>query len=172
MTDKKIDFYKPWRIGDLPEKVMSRYKAFHEDFFEFDPAATYVGEIDDGVGIFEVPHCTYCGTGFYKTYRCKHVVCVYDSNISKYIEIDPDFKRYVLNIIDNLAHEKVEPESESMEEVHSDIQGGQFPRMYLLVDIIKGFSFHATSGEWEGQYLVCGYADDRLLLECIEIVTP
>jgi hypothetical protein len=92
VCNTRFDFYKPWRIKDLPDI----FRAILEEDTDFEPDATYVGGVDDY--IFEVPHCPYCGIGFYKTHRCKHLVCVYDNSNDEYRDIEQSFKDYVMNL--------------------------------------------------------------------------
>ena len=170
MSENRFDFYKPWRIKNLPSGIRSELESAYGDYFV--PGATYVGTIHDGVGVFEVPHCPYCGTGSFKTNRCKHLVCMYDMNKGEYLEVDPNFRIHVKSIVDGLALTNAAAGNESIEEAFSDLQDGRFPDMFLLADFIRGFSFHQISDDQESHGLGCGYADDHLLLECSSIPWP
>lgn len=161
MGNDKFDFFNPWRVSDLPEEI----RRVLEEENDLELGATYIGGKDSDI-IFEVPHCPYCGIGFYKTHRCKHLVCVYDSTNGEYIEIDPLFKDYALKFKDKLALKQAEFDDESAEEILLSYSNGQFPLLSVLGEIIEGFKYHEVYDVWGAHGKGCGYANDDLLLRC------
>ncbi|MBE0573900.1 hypothetical protein IH575_03290 [Candidatus Dojkabacteria bacterium] len=161
VSNTKFDFWKPWRMDDLPEEL----RKLLEEENDFEPGATYIGGEEVDV-VFEVPHCPHCGIGFYKTHRCEHLVCVYDSTNGEYLEVVPSFKKYALNTMHRVAHVQTAAETESIAEALTDIQEGRFPTLNSLAGAIKGFSFHEVFDVSGAHGLGCGYVDDFLLRVC------